>query len=383
MSASINTLSTQRPPGESTDEPPTSTSSQPSAGPIPVGPANSAAGHPPDGPPSTQNVEMHDANMQAGVLDEGHSNARATGPHPPAAPRGATATSPLQGTAKSYLAAATARDRSTSPASVIAKASIFCSSGFEHVHHVLDATIQQALAGSATTIECRCTRDGDVLISASVAHAPGIDRPPAASRAFAASDHAPALGAASSLPPRPSCADQGAGQGASPPQPPSAQARGLPSPAPLAETPVGFAAPLRFKLVSMGGRVRDLLRDAATGHKTADIRPSTHRMGSPAGPPLAAATVGQILHGQSARSRLDLEVCGEVARTGLGPEAAQQYCLDHGLVAIPPHFISADTPRDHLVKDSRGIMQFTPAAAAAFLRDAFGDAMDADLKHSV
>ena len=57
---------------------------------------------------------------------------------------------------------------------------------------------------------------------------------------------------------------------------------------------------VRFKLVSVGGRAHDLLRDAAKGHKTVDIRPSTHRMhGLPAGPPLATATVGQILHGQS------------------------------------------------------------------------------------
>ena len=97
MSASVNTLSTQRPPGESTDEPPTSTPSQPSAGPTSGSPANFEAGHPPDGPPSTQNVEMHDANLQAGVLDEGHPNARATGPHPPAAPRAAAKTSPLRG----------------------------------------------------------------------------------------------------------------------------------------------------------------------------------------------------------------------------------------------------------------------------------------------
>ena len=112
MSASVNTLSTQRPPGESTDEPPTSTPSQPSAGPTSGSPANFEAGHPPGGPPSAPDAEMRDETLQANVPHDGLSSARATGPHPPAAPRAAATTSPLHGTAQSYLAAATARDRS-------------------------------------------------------------------------------------------------------------------------------------------------------------------------------------------------------------------------------------------------------------------------------
>ena len=175
MSASTNDLSSQRPPGPSTGEPSTHTCTLPaprwsSAGPPTDDPDDFGAPRPPGAPSSAADIDMRDGTQRAGMHHDDHLDARATGPDPPGA-RCAADPAPRPPTPRVSTAASRRLAAPTSASSVIAETSIYCTSGFEHVHHVLDATtcIQHALAGSAASIECRCTRDGDVHISTTIA----------------------------------------------------------------------------------------------------------------------------------------------------------------------------------------------------------------------
>jgi hypothetical protein len=228
-------------------------------------------------------------------------------PGPTLRPRLAPPPRPRRSTARpNHISpAATARDRSTSPSSVIAKANIFCTSGFEHTcttcstppfNKLARAPLQPLSAAAQATATSSFLQPSRVhptlitlqrllVLSLRVITPSGTERPRRCRRALPMPTRAP-----TPTPPRHDLL----------PRPPAVSRPWHRSPRHPWATTLGFAAPLRFKLVSVGGRAHDLLRDAAKGHKTVDIRPSTHRMhGLPAGPPLATATVGQILHGQS------------------------------------------------------------------------------------